>query len=254
MWKYENDGTPPVITAKAHIQSSHETEIDLLPKTAILFYMHGGVVYINNNYDTELISDKLPCFLNSRPVYKLKNKNICFLHGGWGAPMAADTVETLSALGVKTIVSVGMFGAFVENINSGDIIIPSRAFVEEGTSLHYFQHIESAFPDEELLELAVKYCKNARALPIVTTDSVYRQTFFKENLWRQNGAVGVDMESSAIFSIGAYLGVGTLAILIASDKHLMNNDEKSWEWTMTNNARCNFFDECIKFSLKIQDV
>lgn len=158
MWKYENDSTPPVITARAHIQSSHKTEIDLLLETAILFYMHGGVAYFKENFDTELLSSKLPCFLNSRPVYKIKNKNICFLRGGWGAPMAADTVETLSALGVKNLISI---------------------------------------------------------------------------------------------SVGAYLGVSTLSILIASDKHPVNDGEKSWEWTMTNKARYSFFDECIKFSFEI---
>lgn len=247
MWKYLNDNTSPVITADAHIESAHKAKINALPETAILFYMHKGITYLNRHYKTKRISRNLPCFLNSRPVYKFKNKNICFLRGGWGAPMAADTVETLSALGVKNIISVGMFGAFDEKICSGDILIPSKAFVEEGTTLHYFENKECAYPDKALFESAVHSIKNAKALPIVSTDAVYRQTFYKENLWREKGAVGVDMETSAIFSVGEYCGVRTLSILIASDKHPLSEGAKQWEWTMTNKARYDFFEKCIKF-------
>ena len=48
--------------------------------------------------------------------------------------MAVDTLETLNALGVKNVVSVGMFGAFSEKISSGAILVPNKAFSEEGTS------------------------------------------------------------------------------------------------------------------------
>lgn len=79
----------------------------------------------------------------------------------------------------------------------------TRPFVEEGTSLHYYEQIDFAQPDEQLFE-QLKKIPGAKVLPIVTTDAVYRQTFYKEQLWREKGAVAVDMETSALWSVGKF--------------------------------------------------
>ena len=42
MWKYPDDNTRAVITAKEHIQSGHNPQNLCLPQTAVLFYMHSG--------------------------------------------------------------------------------------------------------------------------------------------------------------------------------------------------------------------
>ena len=251
MWKFKEDNTSAVITADKHIQSYRKHNCPQLPKTAILFYMHSGVDYLKKHYKSKLITERFPSFLNSRPIYKLKNYDVCFLHGGWGAPMAVDTLETLYALGVKNVVSVGMFGAFSENVNSGDIVIPSKAFCEEGTSLHYYENREAFYPNKELHDTALKQIEHSASFPIVSTDAVYRQTFYKEQLWRDKGAVGVDMETSALFSVSEYLGMNTVSILIASDKHPETENESAWQWTMTKEMRYDFFEKCIDFAMGI---
>lgn len=251
MWKFNEDNTSAVITAEKHIDSCRKNGCFELPKTAVLFYMHSGVDYLKKNYKSRLVMDHFPSFLNSRPIYKMKNYDICFLHGGWGAPMAADTLETLNVLGVKNVVSVGMFGAFSKNINSGDIVVPSKAFCEEGTSNHYYESIETAFPNEQLYKLALKKIYGAKSFPIITTDAVYKQTFYKENLWRNKGAVGVDMETSALFSVGKYLDINVVSVLIASDKHPVEEKDTGWKWTMTKGMRYDFFEKCIHFAMGI---
>lgn len=253
MWNFKEDNTSAVITADKHIASSRKGGGISLPETAVLFYMHGGIEYMISNYDTELISKHFPSFLNSRPIYRIKNSDVCFLHGGWGSPMAVDTLETLAALGVKKIISIGMFGAFAEGVNSGDILIPGKAFTEEGTSFHYFDKIEYSKPNAQLHRKALRHFDNAKAYSIVTTDAPYRQTFYKENLWREKGAVGVDMETSALFSVGKYLDVHVVSVLIASDKHPMKENGECWKWTMSQKDRYNFFDKCIHFALKSSD-
>lgn len=251
MWKFKEDVTLPVITAQKHISSGHKNACPLLPETAILFFMNSGVEYTKKHLKCRKITDKFPAFLNSRPIYKIKNQDICFLNGGWGAPMAADTVETLCALGVKNIITVGMFGAFGKNVNSGDIVVPDKAFSEEGTSLHYYENTDCFYPDKDLHTKALRHMKNAKVFPIVSTDAVYRQTFYKEQLWRDKGAVGVDMETSAIFSVGAYLSVNTVSILIASDKHPLSEHDDVWKWTMTKEQRFGFFEDCLNVALRI---
>ena len=241
-WKYEEDMTKPVLAAKEHIDSRHsDTNTLKLPNTAILFFMHSGVDYFVEKYNCSLILKKLPRFLQGSPVYQL-NDNICFLDGGRGAPQAADTVETLSALGVKTILSVGMFGAFGSDVDIGDIVVPAKAFVEEGTSLHYYSSIAYAQPDEGIKEIAVSLA-SGKTLSIVSTDGLYRQTFYKEDLWRKKGAVGVDMETSAVLSVSKYLGIKAAAMLMVSDKHPENSTAPKWTWNMTQEMRYNLFDK-----------
>lgn len=251
MWRFKEDNTSAVITAEKHIKSNRKNGCASLSKTAVLFYMHGGVDWLKKNYKCRLITDRFPSFLNARPIYKIKNNNVCFLHGGWGAPMAVDTLETLHALGVKNVVSVGMFGAFSEKVNSGDIIVPNKAFSEEGTSLHYYENKKEFYPNNKLHGKALKQIENSASFPVVSTDAVYRQTFYKERLWRDKGAVGVDMETSALFSVSEYLGMNTVSVLIASDKHPVEEQDTDWKWTMTKEMRYNFFEKCIAFATGI---
>lgn len=253
MWHYENDGTAPIITAQKHIKSSHGGKLHL-PELAVLFYMHGGVEYVVSHYETEWISDRFPRFLNACPIYKFSHYDLCFLDGGRGAPQAADTMETLHAFGVRYVITVGMFGAFANDVHIGDIIVPNKAFVEEGTSLHYYSSIDFAAPDEKLRIKAAASINGAKSLPIVSTDAVYRQTFFKENLWRKQGAVGVDMETSALFSVGKALGMNVVSILIASDKHPLTENEPEWKWSMRSKKRYAFFDQCLNFALHVHDL
>ncbi len=251
MWKIENDHSRPVITAQAHINGCHRDAVLNLPQTALLFFMHGGIEFVNKNYQTKMYRDKFPRFLKSCAIYRFVNYDICFLDGGCGAPQAADTLETLAALGVKNVISVGMFGAFSDKTETGDIIVPDKAFVEEGTSLHYYGEIEYSQPQKDLLRLALNNIENAKTYPIVSTDAVYRQTFLKENFWRKKGIVGVDMETSALFSVGKILEMNVVSVLIASDKHPLYENEEKWKWKMTSDKRKEFFGKCIQFAFSI---
>lgn len=253
MWKYSDDKTDPIITAEANISSiSKDFSSIKLPETAVLFYMHSGEQYVLENYETIELHPKFPRFLRACPIYQLTGYNqLCFLDGGRGAPQAVDTLETLAASGVKKVVTMGMFGAFGPDVDLGDILIPNRAFVEEGTSLHYYENIDFALPDKMLYDRAVAAIPNAKTMPIVSTDAVYRQTFYKEQLWRDKGAVGVDMETSALFSVGRYLGVKVVSILIGSDKHPMKPGDDQWSWAMTKEYREKLFEVCMKFAREL---
>ena len=129
MWTYREDDTPSVLTARAHVMGGHKGQSGLsLPETAVLFYMGRAVDYLTATRRCTLLTDKLPRFLYSCPVWAL-NERVCFLDGGRGAPQAADTLETLAVLGVKRVISVGMCGAFSQRVEVGDLIVPDRALV-----------------------------------------------------------------------------------------------------------------------------
>ena len=248
MWKFDDDKTAAVITAREHVACGHNRQDScpalVLPETAILFYMHSGPQYLQEHYPCTLLTEKLPRFLQGGPAWKL-DKKICFLDGGRGAPQAVDTIETLAVLGVKRVVTVGMCGGFSEQVAVGDILVPDKAFVEEGTSLHYYEQIDFARPDEQLFE-QLQNIPEAKVLPIVTTDAVYRQTFYKEQLWREKGAVAVDMETSALWSVGKFLGLQVASVLMISDRHPLREGEPAWEWKMTMEMRRRLFEQVME--------
>lgn len=253
MWNFSQDHTPAVITAQRHIESTHAKGSLSLPQTAVLFYMRGGEAFARRNYKTRLISKKFPRFLASCPVYRFRQHSLCFLDGGRGAPQAVDTLETLAALGVQNVICVGMCGVFAPGLSCGDIIIPGKAFIEEGTSLHYSSFASFSKPDRVLHQKALQYISESKDLPVVSTDAVYRQTFYKEELWRQKGAVGVDMETSALFSVGSFLKMHVVSVLTASDIHPLVPGAEKWQWKMTDTMRKSFFEKCIGFALCIAD-
>lgn len=244
MWRLPDDNSKAVISASEQIHYAHRECHLRLPKTAIVFFMSRGTDYLAERYPVEKLPEPFPRFLNRCPIWEIQDEKLCFLDGGRGAPQAADTVETLAALGVKTIIAVGMCGAFNKKVSIGEVIAPQKAFVEEGTSLHYYESIDASFPDADLLRRAVSLF-SVNTYPIVSTDAVYRQTFRKEQLWREMGAVGVDMETSAVFSVAGQLGLRAAALLMVSDIHPEKQDDPKWEWHMTREMRDHLAEQAI---------
>lgn len=253
MWRLPNDDSKAVITAAEQIHCAHR-ECNLhLPETAIVFFMSNGADYLAEHYNVAEMPELFPRFLNRCPIWEIKDFQICFLNGGCGAPHAADTIETLAVLGVKNIIAVGMFGAFDEKVHIGEIITPQKVFVEEGTSLHYYESIDASFPNKDLFDITASLL-NINTYSIVSTDAVYRQTFRKEQLWRENGAVGVDMETSAVFSVSRYLGLRATALLMASDMHPIKPDSPKWEWHMTLEMKHHLAEQGITLARQFLDV
>ncbi len=252
MWCLPSDDSKAVITAAQQIHSAHRACNLHLPKTAIVFFMSKGTDQLLEHYNAVELAEPFPRFLNRCPIWEIKDFGVCFLDGGRGAPQAADTVETLAALGVQNIIAVGMFGAFDENVSAGEIITPQKAFVEEGTSLHYYGSIDVSFPNNNLFDMATSLL-NINTYPIVSTDAVYRQTFRKEQLWREKGAVGVDMETSAVFSVSHYLGLRAAALLMASDIHPVRIDAPKWKWHMTSEMKCHLAEQGIALARQLRE-
>ncbi len=236
VWCLPKDDSKPVFSAKDQLNSAHRECHLALPETAIVFFMSRGVEYLCEHYGATQLPEPFPRFLNRCPIWEIKEQRLCFLDGGRGAPQACDTVETLAALGVKSIIAVGMCGAFAPGVEGGEVIAPDKAYVEEGTSLHYYTAIDYAEPDAGLHVAAISQL-GIKAWPIVTTDAVYRQTYGKEQLWREKGAVGVDMETSAVFSVSRYLGLRAVGLLMVSDIHPLNPGDPQWAWHMTREMR-----------------
>lgn len=257
-WTLSSDYSAPIITAEKHINSQHgSANICSLPQTCVIFEIGMALRFIESNFQTKTLFEKLPCFLEDSKCISINgNKKVCFTRGGYGAPAAVDTLETIRALGVKRIVIVGMCGSFAENINVSNVIVPKKVLCEEGTSFHYFENIEFAEPDAFLFNKAKSYFSDKFEVSTnftVTSDAFYRQTFAKEVLWREKGCVGVDMESSALLSVSRYYSIPAVSILLCSDKHPISENDAEWNWGNTNfkGARENFIRQSVMFALQL---
>lgn len=234
-WKLPDDNTEPVITARKHIASSHgNSEGISLPETCVIFEMSMAIPYIEKNFSVYTITEHIPGFITDHKCIGItENQNVCFVQGGFGAPAAVDTLETVLALGVKRVIVMGMCGGFSENIRVGDIIVPQMIFCEEGTSQHYLENAKTVCPDSALQKgLYSHFSKNFCVLehPTVSMDAVYRQTLAKEEYWRQQGCAAVDMESSALLAVCQYYSIPAAVALICSDQHPLPNEVTHWNW------------------------
>ncbi|RKJ41706.1 uridine phosphorylase [Acutalibacter sp. 1XD8-33] len=242
-WFYQDDRTLPVFTAEQHINSKHVSSPGIhLPERAVTFCLGRGLPLLEERFDTRLLMKRLPGFITHSPVLEiLGREGVCFLDGGRGAPQAACTVETLHAMGVKEILVAGLCGAFGEDIVVGDVLLPERLLCEEGASRHYFPNPEficpnPVFSSETAVKALARRGFSVKRRDTVTTDAPYRQTYYKEALWREKGCAGVDMETSAMASLCNYYGMGCTVLLMASDKHPLAPDSPPWKWGDENFA------------------
>jgi uridine phosphorylase len=131
-------------------------------------------------------------------------------------------LEELVAYGVKRAVFLGYCGAIQDHLSFGDIVLPTRAVREDGTSYHYLPQGTDCRPDRMLLDELHLWLERRDMAPktgaIWTTDALYRETDRKIERYRGQGVLAVDMEMSALFAVGAVRGVGVLGLLLVSDQ------------------------------------
>lgn len=140
-----------------------------------------------------------------------------------GAPYAVMIMEALIAWGAKQIIFVGWCGSLSSEVNIGDILLPTGAFIDEGTSrLYGADETVPALPSPGLFE-QTKQAMNRNNLSfheglIWSTDAVYRETYQKIRHFQSRQALAVEMEVSALFTVGKFRNVEAASILVVSDE------------------------------------
>lgn len=139
-----------------------------------------------------------------------------------GAPQAVILMEQLIGFGAERIIFLGLCGGLQEHTRIGDIVIPTHAHREEGTSFHYLPPEVIPSISDPLLspleESAARLGLNVLKGPLWSTDAIYRETRAKISRYRQMGVLGVDMEISAVYSVAQYRGIEAAAVLVVSDE------------------------------------
>ena len=140
-----------------------------------------------------------------------------------GAPYAVMILESLVAGGVRKVFYFGWCGAISPEIGIGDILVPTSAVIDEGTSRHYLNnnHIVSQ-PSESLVKMITAALRR-RGLsyhegPVWSTDAIFRETKDKVRKYQAQKVLAVEMETSALFTVGNYRKIDLAAILVVSDE------------------------------------
>ena len=173
----------------------------------------------------------LSCASFERGVYIINYKNslfTLFLAGAGGSHIAAD-IEELNASGVSKFIIFGNCGVLDSKISDCEIIIPNKAFRDEGTSYHYIEASDSILLNpkykDEFIDILNKYDFSYHEGATWTTDAFYRETRDKIDYFKKNGAITVEMEGSVIGAVCKYKNLDYFTFYYAGD----NLDSETWE-------------------------
>lgn len=140
-----------------------------------------------------------------------------------GAPYAAMVLEALIAGGARKIIFFGWCGAVSHSVKIGDVIVPSAAMIDEGTSIHYCPDngviaTPSVYLRQQTRSMFKKKGLDFHDGVVWTTDAVYRETPEKIERFQRRDVLAVEMETSALFSVGRFRRIDVGAVLVVSDE------------------------------------
>jgi DeoD family purine-nucleoside phosphorylase len=141
---------------------------------------------------------------------------------GMGCPGATIVFEELIQLGVKRLLRVGTCGGLQPHHELGDLIVALTAVPADATAAHLVgnePHCPTA--SWELIHGAVHAAKELEQAmhvgPIVSSDLFYNPDEGQYERWSKRGILAVEMEASALFTVGALRGVEAGCLLTVSD-------------------------------------
>ena len=180
---------------------------------------------------------QLHCFMPERGA------PFAVARGMHGAPMAAVQLEELIALGCEEFLVIGPAGHPTEkqqpDMQLGDLLLATRAWIFEGTSPHYgcLQHSLPTPGSIERLRVTLQDLGLLfRQGAVATTDALYRETgaFIKGLLERQ--VLAIEMELSALCTVAHCNGKNLAGLVFISD--LVRTDG-SWDIAPSPKIYCN---------------
>ena len=184
---------------------------------------------------------------------KATANGITILNFGLGSRNAALLMDVLSAIEHKAVWFLGKCGGLKDKNREGDYILPSAAIRGEGTSNDYFPPEVPALPAFSLQRAVSSnirdFGKDYWTGTIYTTNRRVweHDEAFKEKL-RMMRAIGIDMETATLFSVGLYNSISIGALLLISALPMNEAGMKTDESDRKGTA--NFVEEHLSIGIK----
>lgn len=210
--------------------TSGKSKIDNFPPITISIFSLELFEKTLELFDAKVIAQTQSCNgINNIYEVEYKGHRFSFYHSYVGSPMCVANYEELQVMGSDTLILLGNCGVLDKNIQDCGIIIPTRALRDEGTSYHYA-------PANDSIEVNKKYIPEFKEVleeagyPYVegttwTTDAFYRETRDKVNRRKEQGAICVEMECSAMQALCDFRGSDFFQFFYAGD----NLDHSNWD-------------------------
>jgi len=220
-----------------------------IPSIALMVWSQHLLNAVKNRYKAKTISTfraGLPC-----PVYgiKYKGKEIACVLLPIGAPASAGFMEEYIACGVKRFVCIGTCGS-LSSLTHGNIIVPTQAYRDEGTSWHYVSHdspwieISTSMETDVILDsLGVSHICGK----VWTTDAFYRETPSAVKLMKEQGCLAVEMECAANMAVAKFRGVDCYQLLFTDDSF----EGSSWKSGCFGKRKGNTYDRLVEIALDV---
>lgn len=194
------------------------------------------------------------------------SRRVSAVSTGIGGPSAAIAMEELAAIGAHTFIRVGTCGGISLKVLPGDAVIASAAVRQEGTSREY---APPEFPAAADFSVTAALREAADALGVRShvgvvqcKDSFYGQHSpsrmpvsyeleSKWEAWKRLGVLASEMESAALFTVAAALGVRCGTVL-----HTIWNQERARAGFIEENSEDteNAIKICIEAIRRMEDV
>ncbi len=174
----------------------------------------------------------VPIIGEDRAMPNAKAEGIMMINFGMGSPNAATIMDLLSAVAPKAVLFLGKCGGLKLDNKLGDYILPIAAIRSEGTSHDYLPSEVPALPSfnlqRKVAEIVDKYNKLYWTGTVYTTNKrvwEYDERFKK--YLKKTHAMGIDMETATLFTVGFVNNIPCGAVLLVSDKPMISEGVKT---------------------------
>lgn len=191
-----------------------------------------------------------------RPLFEMdkRGKRIAVFQPGVGAPLAAGLMEEVIARGCRKIIACGGAGVLDREISVGNILVPTTAVRDEGTSFHYLPPGREIQVDPEVLA-TIEAVLNSQGIEYQmvktwTTDAPYRETPDKVKLRKKEGCQTVEMEVSAFLAVAQFRQVQFGQILYGGDD-ISSSQWDNRQWQSRKDVRERLFQLAVDMCLQL---
>lgn len=141
----------------------------------------------------------------------------------YGDSMASEITHLFGVLGTKAIVQTGCCGGLQIGVQTGDLVIPGRAFPGEGAAQYYLdadQTIRASGTLQRAAASLVRSCWPYHTGVMFTTSALLAEGRLELERWRDAGHAAVDMETATTFAVAQHFNMQRVSILFVFDNPL----------------------------------
>lgn len=148
----------------------------------------------------------------------------------YGAARAVEPVLMIGPYGTRAVIQIGSCGGLHSCLRTGDLLVPSPVLGADGVSTCLSpgpSYKATAELTASLKAAGERMGELVRTGPTVSecTLSQLRPQDPEMTRWIENGYLGVDLETAAVYAASEQLGVGHAAVLYVWDQHW---EDRNW--------------------------